>query len=204
MYVTCQYWILNKNFPVISLVGLCPIKDACLHKFIRFLYSFDNSEVTLSKSIFSRIVHVMACFWNNFQEHSAAFEQLLESQEAIRKQEQASWREGYKKDFHNFWVISYKQAVTLVLIFSTNRQPKIAKTIRAYLKSTGLIFRTFKKLFTLWHYPFKLNACTAIGTYCKPSFWISKENWRSILRGGGCFLSTSTQHSYSPSPAFVS
>jgi len=43
----------------------------------------------------------MVSFWNNFQDRKTAFEQLLETQEAIEKPEQTSWR-GLQAGFSQF------------------------------------------------------------------------------------------------------
>ncbi len=43
----------------------------------------------------------------------------------------------------------------MVLNFFTKRQLKIWKTISAHSKSSVSNFRTFKKIFISWHYPFK-------------------------------------------------
>ncbi len=43
----------------------------------------------------------MVGFWNNFQDRKTPFEQLLETQEAIEKLEQASWR-GLEAGFSQF------------------------------------------------------------------------------------------------------
>jgi hypothetical protein len=44
----------------------------------------------------------MAGFQNNFEDHRRLAEQLLESQAAIRKPEQASWKRGALEGFSQF------------------------------------------------------------------------------------------------------
>jgi hypothetical protein len=65
-------------------------------------------------------VHVIAGFWNHFQDHSRLSEKESGFIEASRKN-------------------------VLFSIFSTIRQPKIAKAICAHTKSTEFALRTLKK-----------------------------------------------------------
>ncbi len=71
-------------------------------------------------------------------------------------------------------MISKKQAQTSITIFSAERQPNIVKTISAYTKSSDLIFRTLKKIFPLWHYPFRKRPISS-GRIAPGSLWAQEK-----------------------------
>jgi hypothetical protein len=48
-----------------------------------------------------------------------------------------------------------KASRNFIFMFFTKREPNAVKTISAHTIRTYLIFRTFKKIFISWLYPFK-------------------------------------------------
>ncbi len=97
----------------------------------------------------------MAGFRNNFQALSM---QLLVSQAAIGKLEQAYWRE-LLEEFSLLVSDFIKSKQNIIFDFVTKRQLKIVKTVSPHIKNTVLIFRTLrKKVIISWTIPFNFHS----------------------------------------------
>ncbi len=93
-------------------------------------------------------------FWI-FDHHSRLTEQFTESQVTSWISQQAYWR-GFLEGSSKLVSVFIEANKNFNVDFLHNKIPKKnLKTIGAYTESTDLTFRTFKKLFTSWHNPFK-------------------------------------------------
>ncbi len=154
--------MLNIKFLLSSLKTITKSKD-CSKSRIKFLFWLFFSLI----GRFSPVCNAfMAGFSEQFSGSKAVYEQLLESQVAIRKLEYATVPEdGYWKDFHYYQVISVNRNFSRHFL-----QKKTAKSCRNHQRSFQKVlfrnFRTFKKHFyfvtlSLSHHSATLNKqCT--------------------------------------------
>ncbi len=144
----------RKSLPLCLLCALLLFRSLyCKNKASKYLWinlenvfsvsSFQEEEKSsvsafhLSHQLIFSSVHSWMTFRTIFQNHRRLSDQLLESQAALGKPEQASWR-----GLH--WFHRSKQKLYF-WCSSELLQPKFVKTISAHKKCTVLIFRTFKK-----------------------------------------------------------